>query len=80
MLPSLTLHFIVKSNNYYFHLDRWNEWSSWSSCSVTCGGGMQDRTRTCIEGACLGNHENEKQACNLNQCLGQSCVFLYILD
>jgi len=52
----------------------WSAWSAWSTCSATCGGGTQSRTRTCTNPApanggadCIGS-TSESQACNTQTC------------
>ncbi|XP_061184989.1 SCO-spondin-like [Saccostrea echinata] len=52
----------------------YTEWSGWDTCSVTCGGGSQGRTRTCTNpapqyggAACVGA-DNEAQDCNTQNC------------
>ena len=53
----------------------WSSWSSWGSCSVTCGGGSQERRRTKTQAAqyggteCAGNNLEYKN-CNTNSCSG----------
>ena len=49
-----------------------SEWSEWSGCSVTCGPGLQTRSRTCNQGCDddLTNELEETQSCNLVDCPG----------
>ena len=50
----------------------WKPWTEWSECSVTCGDGLQTRTRECIPPLyggqdCVGDtHEN--RTCELAKC------------
>ena len=52
----------------------WATWTAYGTCSVTCGGGVQTRTRTCTDPApttggtdCVGNL-SENRDCNGQQC------------
>ncbi|XP_046330797.2 A disintegrin and metalloproteinase with thrombospondin motifs adt-1-like isoform X8 [Haliotis rufescens] len=50
----------------------WTTWSTWGLCNVTCGGGSQSRSRSCIEPqfggkVCEGDGVQLKR-CNDNQC------------
>ncbi|KAL4219909.1 hypothetical protein ACF0H5_020321 [Mactra antiquata] len=52
----------------------WGTWTSWDTCTVTCAGGTQERTRACDNpaaqyggAACVG-HDSETQACNTLYC------------
>ncbi|XP_067022317.1 A disintegrin and metalloproteinase with thrombospondin motifs adt-1-like isoform X6 [Acropora muricata] len=52
----------------------WAEWRPWRPCSVTCGGGSQDRTRACANprpafgGANCEGKSKEYRQCNRNPC------------
>ena len=55
----------------------WSNWGNWGSCSVTCDGGIQNRTRACDNplpsnggNACSGN-DTETQSCNAVSCEGE---------
>lgn len=52
----------------------WSAFSAWSTCSATCGGGTQTRTRTCTNPVpangglvCAGN-SSEAQTCSTQAC------------
>ncbi|CAC5418366.1 Adhesion G protein-coupled receptor B2,Coadhesin,Thrombospondin-1,Adhesion G protein-coupled receptor B1,Mucin-like protein,Hemicentin-1,Adhesion G protein-coupled receptor B3,Thrombospondin-2 [Mytilus coruscus] len=52
----------------------WTEWSSWNECSITCGGGLKDRERTCSNplpqyggNPCVGN-ATTSETCNEDPC------------
>ena len=52
----------------------WSEWSAWVLCSITCGGGLQWRNRSC-DGAMYGGNDcvgaaNESRVCSTGPCPG----------
>ena len=52
----------------------WGVWSPYSTCSVTCGGGSQERTRLCNDpapengGADCEGDDTESQICGDEPC------------
>lgn len=60
--------------SYYILDGIWGTWSTWASCSVTCGGGSQARTRICNNpapasgGATCPGSGVEFQSCNSQIC------------
>ena len=55
----------------------WGEFGEWSTCTKTCAGGDQSRTRSVeveseLGGSpCTGN-ETETQSCNIQPCPGRN--------
>ena len=54
-------------------------WSEWSTCTASCGGGTQTRSRTCDNSASQdddtacnsdGSPEEESQPCAVEDCRG----------
>ena len=50
----------------------WQDWSSWDSCSKSCNGGIQERTRRCSAGRMCEGRGREGRVCNTFACQGQS--------
>lgn len=64
----------------------WARWKAWSSCSATCAGGTQSRSRTCtnpppIHGGkhCPGSSE-QTQSCNNQPCPGNAILRSIIIS
>ena len=59
----------------------WSDWDDWSECPVTCGGGVQNRSRTCtnpppaFEGESCPGPSDETRACGIIPCPGK-CTML----
>lgn len=55
----------------------WSSFGPWGQCSATCGGGTQERSRTCTNpppsggGAQCVGPSKETQACNTHECPGR---------
>ena len=56
---------------------RWSDWGDWSTCSLPCGGGTQERLRTCTNpppaygGAQCSEESKEIRSCNSHPCPGK---------
>ena len=56
----------------------WSDWGNWDGCSVTCGTGIQERTRVCSTAynggtdTCIGTPNTMSQECSSQLCPGIS--------
>ena len=61
----------------------WTIWSEWNSCSLTCGGGLQFRNRTCIgpfnDGEPCNGSYIDMQSCYDHNCPGCNEHFAYLI-
>ena len=59
----------------------WSDWNDWSDCPVTCGGGVQNRSRTCTSpppafgGRPCPGESDETRPCNERPCPGKENTF-----
>ena len=52
----------------------WNDYGEWTSCSKTCGGGQQSRTRAIKIEADGGGKECIGSATDVKECNNQDCI------
>ena len=70
------------SVNLFF--SAWSAWLEWTECTASCGGGIQSRSRTCINGlqgeeGCQGP-DVELRVCNVDLCqTSAGIVIVYLL-
>ena len=61
---------------------KWTLWEAWSICSLTCGGGVQDRSRTCTNpppafgGALCTGPSKSTRLCNEHPCPGDDTIYV----
>lgn len=60
---------------------QWSYWDAWSDCSVSCGGGVRMRNRSCTEPLpenggddCVGI-SIQSESCNSFMCPGEKFLF-----
>ena len=66
----------------------WDDWTDWGECSVTCGSGSKERTRTCLapqhggqETECSASsaHEVDSEPCKTNAICPCESLYLHCL-
>ena len=62
----------------------WTRWSDWNNCTLQCGGGTQNRSRTCTDphpqyggDECVGDAV-DVQICNNHKCPGTKILIVTV--
>ena len=62
---------------------QWSDWDSWSDCTVSCGGGLRSRNRSCTDpppenggDSCIGI-SLQSEMCNPFMCPGKRMITMY---
>ena len=78
----ITLYGLLNASLFNLVHGNWADWGSWETCSLTCGTGSQNRTRTCTNptpdhggNPCTGD-ASESQDCNTNPCPSKYFTFM----
>ena len=66
-------YLFISSNNSYVVNCVWGSWDTWATCTVTCGGGVQVRTRKIDtheenSGTACSGVSTEQQTCSTGTC------------
>ena len=63
-----------KAVSIFSNLAVWGTWTNYNTCSATCGGGIQERTRSCQYGPGCPGLDSETMTCSTNPCPGKHMV------
>ena len=64
----------------------WSAFGAWGECSQRCGGGEQERSRTCTNpppahgGAECPGSDKETQPCNTQPCIGELAFSYHVIN
>ena len=69
---------------YFVSVDGvWSTWAPWGTCTVSCGGGTHDRSRSCTNpapqygGAQCSGASSATQQCNTQSCISKYTSLCY---
>ena len=71
---SIIFLYQISINNVFSANGGWSSYGTYTSCTVTCGGGLKYRTRTCTNPAPFGGGDScsgsdtQSTACNTDAC------------
>ena len=71
--PGSIIQHLENLEQKIYKLLGWQGWSSWDSCSKSCNGGIQERTRRCSAGRICEGRGREGRVCNTFSCQGYTC-------
>ena len=80
--------FITTRHSKNIFLGDWSSWQEWGGCTVSCGGGIQNRQRLCLNPTPMhgglpcnmdGSKGVEIRTCNVNMCPGMYELYVEIV-
>ena len=63
--------------SHYLCFQAWSDWTQ-GTCSVTCGGGIRQLTRFCINGRGCRGSATLDESCNTRKCPSTNLCFVCI--
>lgn len=56
----------------------WAPWTAWTQCTASCGGGVREMRRDCLNGSkCIGADTKLKH-CNEEECPGKQIAYILV--